>query len=84
MTLDQSLGIAEQAQEIDVSSADVIFTEPSMIYVGSLGDVVVDDLKGNTSITFANLQDGDILPCLVLKVHRLSSGTTATNLIRLF
>lgn len=51
------------------------------LYVGSLGDVVVDMAEEGTSITFANVANGTMLPIQVTKVK---AATSATNILALY
>lgn len=51
------------------------------LYIGSGGNVVLDT-RNNTSITFAGLQAGTILPLNVRRVR--STSTTATNIVALY
>jgi hypothetical protein len=54
---------------------------PSIVYVGSSGNVRVTTPQGDT-VTFANVATGTIIPVQVLRV--LSTGTTATSLVRIY
>jgi hypothetical protein len=51
------------------------------LYIGG-GGIVVLDTYTQTSLTFAGLQSGTILPVNVKRVR--STGTTATSLIALY
>lgn len=51
------------------------------LYIGGGGNVVLDTLN-NTSITFAGLQAGTILPLNVRRVR--AASTTATNIVALY
>lgn len=82
MSLDESQGIADQAADIDISTIDDIFTEPSVIYVGVTGAVKVALSKNGDVVTFANVPAGLFLPVTVLKVFK--TGTTAASLVRIF
>lgn len=53
----------------------------SMLYVGSTGNLVIEDEKG-VQTTFTNVQDGQLLPISGQKVR--SSSTTATNIVRMW
>jgi hypothetical protein len=50
------------------------------LYIGGAGSVVVDTAN-STSITFAGLTAGTILP---INVKRVRTGGTATNLVALY
>jgi hypothetical protein len=51
------------------------------LYIGGDGDMVVKDPSG-TSVTFASLQAGTILPIQTNRV--LSTSTTATNIVAIY
>ena len=50
------------------------------LYVGTGGDVVIDDLVGNT-VTFVGVPGGAILPIGAKRVR--ATGTTAANIVGL-
>ncbi|GEM_PF-4688332 len=52
----------------------------SGIYVGTGGTLIVADMDG-TSATFRNVASGQILP---IKVTKVLTGTTATDLVFLY
>ncbi len=79
--LDSSLGIADSAEAVDVSSVDADFTEPSALWIGGAGDITVDAVSEGTNITFT-VPAGTLLPVLVNKVYK--SGTTAGAIVRLY
>jgi hypothetical protein len=54
---------------------------PSVVYVGTSGNVVVTTPQGG-QVTFANAPSGSVLPVQVLQVR--ATGTTATNLVRIY
>jgi hypothetical protein len=62
-------------------SNSVNLTEPSVIYVGTSGNVQVTTAQGST-VVFSNMASGAILPVQVLRVWQ--TNTTATNLVRVF
>lgn len=53
-------------------------TYSKALYVGTAGNVAVLTLDGNT-VTFTNVQDGQILPIRVQRVN--STNTTASNIV---
>lgn len=55
--------------------------EPSVLYSGSGGAIRVLTAEGS-DVTFSALQPGAILPVRVIRVY--ATGTTATNIIRIF
>lgn len=55
-------------------------TKGFLIYVGVGGDVVVDTIGGETSLTFKNMASGTILP---VRVARVRTASTATNMVAL-
>ena len=81
MALDESQGIADEAEAITPSDATQ-FLEKSVLYIGTTGNVTVDMLGGGTAITFTNVFGGTFLPILVSRVY--ATGTTATNIVRMF
>lgn len=60
------------------------FDVASTVYVGVAGDVVVIPWypDGASAVTFVGLPAGATIPCLVRRVN--STGTTATNMVRVF
>ncbi len=61
-----------------------VFAEPSKgLYIGATGNVVVH-LQGDpaTAVTFTGVPAGTVLPIRVVRV--LSTGTTATGLVRMW
>ena len=51
------------------------------LYVGSTGDIAVDDEAGN-AVTFAGVPAGTVLPVRTKRVR--STGTTASAIVALF
>lgn len=62
-------------------SNTVNLPEPSVIYVGTGGNVQVTTAQGSVVI-FANMAAGTIIPVQVLRVW--VTNTTATNLVRIY
>lgn len=58
-----------------------VFAESSVIYAGVGGDIAVKTTYG-TNVTFLNVPTGSTVPVQVKMV--LATGTTATNLVRVF
>lgn len=54
---------------------------PSVIYTGTTGAVKVTTAQG-TDVTFTGIPAGFVIPVQVRRVW--STGTTATNLVRIF
>lgn len=52
------------------------------LYIGGAGDVVVDMVGSGSTITFAGLAAGTILPVRAARVR--STSTTATNIVALW
>jgi hypothetical protein len=72
-------GPAISAEAVTANDSTVL--EPfRALYVGTGGDVVVTVLSGS-DITFANVQDGSILPVGGTKVK--STSTTASDIVAL-
>ncbi len=64
------------------SNSDTVNLEsPSVIYVGGAGNVKVTTAQGD-EVTFIGLQMGIVIPVQVIRVW--STGTTATNLLRIY
>lgn len=64
-----------------VTPGDTTTFEPSVIYVGSAGNVKVDTAQG-TTVTFVGIQAGGVIPVRVRRVW--SAGTTAADFVRVF
>jgi hypothetical protein len=62
-------------------SNTVNLTNPSVVYVGSTGNVRVLTAQGD-DVTFSNVPAGAVLPVQVIRVY--STSTTATNLIGIY
>lgn len=62
------------------NSTDLAYTTRG-IYVGGSGNLVVDMTSGQTSVTFSNVPAGVILP---IRVTRVRTASTATNLVALY
>lgn len=74
---------AIDAQAIDVSAVDAVFT-PRMargLYVGGAGTVVIKNSKGD-NVSFVAVGAGTFLPVICSGV--VSAGTTATSINVLF
>ena len=69
----------QSAMTITPSSA--AFANPLLIYVGSAGSLEVLPAVGASSMTFTKMASGSWLP---LKVIKVLSGSTATQLIGCF
>lgn len=50
------------------------------LWIGTSGDLVVDDGYGNIDITFKNVPDGTLIPIAVLRVK---DATTAADIVAL-
>tara|TARA_R110000868_G_scaffold366495_1_gene629412 strand:+ start:838 stop:1059 length:222 start_codon:yes stop_codon:yes gene_type:complete len=65
-----------------VTTSDTVnLREPSVIFVGTTGALRVLTAQGS-DVTFAAVPGGTIVPLQVIRVY--ASGTTATNLVRIF
>jgi hypothetical protein len=62
-------------------SNTVNLSTPSVIWVGGAGNIKVTTAQG-TDVTFTAVPTGTVLPVQVLRVW--STGTTATNMVRVF
>jgi len=63
------------------ASDSVNLPTPSVIYVGGAGNVKVTTAQGD-EVTFSGLAAGQVIPVQVIRVW--STGTTATNLLRIY
>lgn len=87
LTPNQSLNSADSAPAMEAAAvtpndnADLPNGICRALYIGGGGTVVLDTYN-NTSITFAGLQAGTILPVEVKRVR--SGSTTATNIVALY
>lgn len=70
----------EAAAVTPSDSADLPNGVCRALYIGGAGTVVLDTYN-NTSITFAGLTAGTILP---VNVRRVRTASTATNLVALY
>lgn len=62
-------------------SNTVNLSSPSVIYVGGGGAVKVTTAQGD-EVTFSGVSAGTVIPVQVLRVW--STGTTATNMVRIY
>jgi hypothetical protein len=64
------------------SNSDTVnLPTPSVIYVGSGGNVKVTTAQGD-DVTFVGVLSGSVVPVQVIRVW--STGTSATNLLRIY
>ena len=73
---------AGSAAAVTASNTADLITPARALYIGGAGDVVVNMLGEGSSITFAGLAAGSILPVRVSRV--LATGTTATDIVALW
>lgn len=78
---DSPMSPAEQCFEITPSDSQDLPTPTKALFIGEGGDVALVTLRGNSEITFRNLQSGSILDVRVKAVR--ASGTTAASLVGL-
>jgi hypothetical protein len=64
-----------------VTPSDTVTFEPSIIFVGGLGNVTVKTAQGST-VLFFSVPGGTVIPVQVIQV--LATGTNASNLVRIF
>ncbi len=62
--------------------SDSVTFGPSRIYVGGTGNDATRDTDGGPIITWTAVPAGSVLPALAVQV--MATGTTATNIIRMF
>ena len=67
--------------KVVTKSDATVFGDSSRIYVGTAGNVAVRTIGGDT-VTFTSVPAGTILPVMVDQV--LSTGTTASNMVRYY
>lgn len=67
--------------EAITTSDTVDLATPSVVYVGATGNVKVNTAQGDT-VTFSNVPSGGIIPVQVTRVW--ATGTTATNMVRIY
>lgn len=60
-------------------SDDDLETATRAIYVGGLGDLVIETISGDT-ITFANVPPGSIIP---IRCKKVKAASTAENIVGL-
>lgn len=70
-----------ESAEVVVASDTVNFSSPSVIYVGTSGNVNVTTAAGDT-VTFSNVQSGSIIPVRIKRVW--VTDTTASNIVRIY
>lgn len=73
---------AAHAVAVTPNDSTDLSTSSRGLYVGTAGDVVLDTVGGETSVTFANLAAGTQLPVRVARVR--ATGTTASNILALY
>lgn len=69
---------------VAVTASDATTFDPPTrgVYVGGAGDVAVRMHLGQNNVTFVGVPAGTVLPINVDRV--LSTGTTATSIVRLY
>ena len=73
---------AVHAVAVTPSNSTDLSTSARSLYVGTGGDVVLDTVGAETSVTFANVAAGTVLPVRVARVR--ATGTTASNIVALY
>ena len=65
-----------------VTPSDTVnFREPSVVWVGTVGNVKVTTAQGS-DVVFTYVPAGSVLPVQVIRVW--ATGTAATNIVRVF
>ena len=64
-----------------VTPSDLTTFNPSVLFIGTTGAVKVTTAQGS-DITFNSIPGGTVLPLQVIRVW--STGTVATNIVRIF
>lgn len=67
------------SSDIDQSTTGYVNEPWEYIYIGTAGDVKIDDFEGNTGVIFKNLESGYILPIQAKKIY--ATDTTASNIV---
>lgn len=65
-----------------VVKSDLMVFEESSIYVGGAGNIALVLVGSSTAVTYVGVAAGSWLPVNATKV--LSTGTTATDIVRVF
>ena len=65
----------------DVTKSDETTFVPSTLFVGTTGDVAIKNSLGE-SVVLKNIANGSFLPVICIQV--LSTGTTASNIVRIW
>ena len=73
---------AQNAAAVTPNDSTDLTTFARGLYVGGAGDVVVDMVGSGSTITFAGVAAGTILPIRVSRVR--STSTTATDIVALW
>ena len=79
--LDSLIAPARNCFSITPNDTAVLPFLPKAVYVGTSGTLVVRAIDGSADVTFTNVANGTILDIRVTSIR--STGTAATNLIRL-
>lgn len=65
-----------------ITTSDTVNLEtPSVVYVGTTGNVKVNTAQGDT-VTFTGVPAGAVIPVQVTRVW--ATGTTASNMVRIY
>jgi hypothetical protein len=76
------MGVFVATRHADVTASDVtVFDQEQAIYVGTGGDIALVLVGSSTAVTYKNVPDGTWMPVLAKQV--LSTGTTASNIVRM-
>ena len=70
---------AEHAAAVTPNDSTDLTTSARALYVGTAGNVVLDTVGGETSITFSNVAAGSWLEVRAARVR--ATGTTASNIV---
>lgn len=73
---------AKHAAAVTPSDTTDLTTAARSLYIGGAGNVTLDTVGGETSVLFAGLTAGSVLPVRAQRVR--ATGTTATNLVALW
>lgn len=67
---------------VAVTKSDDTVINARALYIGVTGDVAILPKKGDTAVTFIDVQAGTVLPVYARKV--MSTNTTAASIVALY
>lgn len=73
---------AHRASAVTTSDSTIYQQPTRALYIGGSGNITVDMADGGTSVLFAGVLSGTILPIQVTRIY--ATGTTATSIVALY